>query len=339
MNGLPGISILIPTLNSERYLEGCLRSIREQDYPAHLVEIIAADAGSGDSTLDLLARYGVDRVVPNPLITAEGARAILNGLATRELILSIDSDTYLVGKDWLSRMVAPLRDDPTIFASEVIRWDYALADPPLNRYFALSGINDPVSLFMGNYGRFSYMTGKWTEMPHEEEARVGYFVAKLEPGRVPTMGANGFLVRTNVLRSRAGSSSEYYFDIDVVNELVATGYCRVAKVDVALGHHFARDLSSLKRKIRRRVEDFLYWREHRNYPWLTSGKLPIARFVLYTILVVPLLAQAFRGWARVHDLAWLYHIPVCWLTLWLYGWAVVQSAVRRAPHSRKGWEH
>ena len=337
MSGLPGISILIPTLNAERYIDECLRSIRSQDYPAELIEIIVADAGSTDGTLELLKRYQVDRVVPNARVTGEGARAILNKLAARELILSIDSDNYLVGADWLRRMVRPLQDDATVFAVEPLRWDYTRADPPLNRYFALTGINDPVSLFMGNYGRFSYLTGKWTEVPHAEEHRDGYFVAELEPGHVPTMGANGFLVRTNVLQDNA--HGEYYFDIDVVNELVAAGHRRVAKVDVALGHHFARDLSSFRRKTRRRIDDFLYWREQRRYPWLSSGRKPIMRFVLYTVLVVPLLAQAAKGWSKVRDWAWLYHVPVCWTTLWIYSWAVLRSAVRRAPYSREGWQH
>ncbi len=305
MTCLPGISVLIPTLNSERYLEGCLRSLREQEYPAELIEIIVADAGSVDSTLELLARYHVDRVVPNPGVTGEAARAILNRLATKELILSIDSDNYLVGQDWLRRMVKPLQDDAQVFAAEPMRWDYTPSDPPLNRYFALTGINDPVSLFMGNYGRYSYLTDAWTEMPHKEEARNGYLVAELAPGHVPTMGANGFLVRREVLREV--STGDYYFDIDVVNELVDKGHRSVAKVDVALGHHFAHDFSTLRRKTRRRIEDFLYWREHRKYPWLSSGRLPIVRFALSTLLV-------------------------------LHSWAVIRSSVRRAPHSRAGWQ-
>jgi glycosyltransferase involved in cell wall biosynthesis len=337
MIDLPGVSVLIPTLNSERYLEECLRSIRSQDYPQTLIEVIVADAGSTDGTLDLLKRYGVDRVVPNPRLTGEAGRAILNQLASRELILSIDSDNYLVGTDWLRLMAQPLQEDATIFAAEPLRWDYTRADPPMNRYFALTGINDPVSLFMGNYGRFSYLTGKWTEMPHNEEKHAGYFVAELEAGHVPTMGANGFLVRTEVLRGNP--TGEYYFDIDVVNELVANGHRRVAKVEVALGHHFARDLATFRRKTRRRIEDFLYWREQRRYPWLSSGRKPIVRFVVYTLLVVPLLWQTGRGWSKVRDTAWLYHVPVCWTTLWLYGWAVVRSALHRAPHSREGWQH
>jgi glycosyltransferase involved in cell wall biosynthesis len=333
---LPGISILIPTLNAQRYLAQCLQSIRDQDYPSALLEIIVADAGSTDSTLELLLEFGIDRTIPNPGVTGEAARALLIREATRELILSVDADNYLVGADWLRRMVVPLQQDATIFAVEPLRWHYTRADPPINRYFSLSGINDPVSLFQGNYGRYSYLTGKWTEMPHTEEIRDGYFVAGLQQGRVPTMGANGFLVRSDVLRSI--KEREYYFDIDVVNELVANGHCRVAKVDVALGHHFARDLATFGRKTRRRIEDYLYWRHARSYPWL-SARGGLIRFVVETVLVFPMLVVALRGWWKVHDPAWLYHVPVCGLTLWVYSRAVLTSRVRRAPYSRRGWQH
>jgi glycosyltransferase involved in cell wall biosynthesis len=336
MTELPGVSVLIATLNAERYLETCMRSLKDQDYPPHLVEVIVADAGSTDSTLELLARYEVDRVVPNPGVTTEAARAILNALATTSLILYVDADNYLVGRDWLRRMVQPFLDDPDIFAAEPIRFDYEPSDPPLNRYFALAGVNDPLSLFMGNYGRYSYVTGKWTEMSHREDHRNGYIVAELQPDHVPTMGSQGFLVRTEVLRQV--SLGDYYFDLDGPVDLVNKGHCRVAKVDVSIGHQFAPDLASLHRKTLRRIEDYLYWRDRRSFPWLSSGRLPVVKFSLATLLVLPLVWQLSRGWLRVRDPAWLYHIPVCWLTLWIYGWAILRSAGRRAPHSRKGWQ-
>src|SRR2546430_3935425 len=122
-------------------------------------------------------------------------------------------------------MVEPLSHDSSIFATEPLRWDYVSSDPPLNRYFALSGVNDPVSLFAGNYGRYSYITGKWTEMPHSEERHEEFFVVELEVGKVPTMGANGFLVRAELLRAEA--TADLYFDIDVVNELVTHGHRRI----------------------------------------------------------------------------------------------------------------
>ncbi len=337
MTSLPGVSVLIPTLNAERYLEGCLRSLREQEYPPDLIEIIVADADSVDATRGILSRYRVDSIVANPGVTTEAARAILNPLATKELVLYVDADNYLVGKNWLRRMVQPFIDDERVFAAEPLRFDYRRSDPALNRYFSLAGINDPLSLFMGNYGRYSYITGKWTQVRHGEEVRIGYLIAELMPGHVPTMGSQGFIVRTDVLRQV--SQGEFYFDLDGVTDMVEKGHRYVAKVDVSIGHQFARGLVSLRRKVRRRAEDYLYWRDRRTYPWLTSGKWPIVRFALYTVLVAPLIWQAFRGWARVHDWAWLYHIPVCWLTLWIYGGAVIRSGIQHAPHSREGWQH
>lgn len=332
-----GISVLIATLNAERYLDECLNSIRIQNYPAESIELIVADGGSTDSTMEILSRHQIDRVVPNPGVTTEAARAILNPIATRDLVLYVDADNYLVGTDWLSRMVQPLVDDPNVVAVEPTHFDYDRNDPPLNRYFSLAGVNDPLSLFIGNYGRFSYMTGKWTEVPHREELRNGYLIAELLPDHVPTMGSQGFLVRAEALREV--STNTYYFDLDGVNDLVRRGHRRVAKVNVALGHRFARDLPTLSRKTRRRIEDYLYWRDRRSYPWLRARKLPLVRFTLYTLLVVPLLWQTLQGWRNIHDRAWLYHVPVCWLTLWVYTKAVIRSFLRRAPHSREGWQH
>ena len=50
MSPLPKVSFLIPTLNAEGILENCLQSIRRQDYPQDLIEIVVADGGSADAT-------------------------------------------------------------------------------------------------------------------------------------------------------------------------------------------------------------------------------------------------------------------------------------------------
>ena len=50
-NEFPSISIVIPTLNSERTIEKCLSSIASQNYPKEKVETIIVDGGSSDSTI------------------------------------------------------------------------------------------------------------------------------------------------------------------------------------------------------------------------------------------------------------------------------------------------
>lgn len=330
------VAILMPTLNAERYLEGCLRSIREQDYPPDLVQIILADGGSKDRTIEIARGFGVKQIVPNPGVTTEAGLAVLNRIAEADLIAYIDADNFMVGRDWLSRMVAPFTD-PEIFAAEPIRWFYDPKDPPLNRYFALSGINDPVSLFLGNYARHSTLTGRWTDMPHHEESRDGYLLVELQPGAVPVLGHNGFVARTEIIQKV--TRGEYFFDVDAVVELVDMGYTKIAKVDVPIGHHFSRDLRAFRRKTRRRIEDFNYYRNERTYPWLKMGFRGYAKFVVWTATVLPLVAQSLKGFIRTKDVAWFQHIPACWLTLVLYVYGTIASRLTKKPYSRSNYRY
>ena len=49
------ISIIIPTLNEEKYLPLLLSSIKKQNFNDY--EIIIADAGSDDKTLEIVKNY------------------------------------------------------------------------------------------------------------------------------------------------------------------------------------------------------------------------------------------------------------------------------------------
>ena len=60
MNGLPFVTIALPCLNEERYLEACLRSVLAQDYPADRVEIMVADGRSTDGTRAIAARLAAE---------------------------------------------------------------------------------------------------------------------------------------------------------------------------------------------------------------------------------------------------------------------------------------
>ena len=48
-------SIVIPTLNSKKYIERCLNSIFRQSFRNY--EVIVIDGGSTDGTLNLLKKY------------------------------------------------------------------------------------------------------------------------------------------------------------------------------------------------------------------------------------------------------------------------------------------
>ena len=55
MNNKPLVSVVVPCRNEEKYIERCLDSILNQDYPE--IEIIIADGLSEDRTKEILIRY------------------------------------------------------------------------------------------------------------------------------------------------------------------------------------------------------------------------------------------------------------------------------------------
>lgn len=334
---LPGISVVIPTLNSERFLDECLQSLDDQDFPRRLLEIIIVDGGSHDSTMDIARRHHVEHILKNRLATGEAGKAQGLRHATRELVLMVDSDNVLVGSDWLSRMVRPLMTDPSIVSSECLRWEYRRQDHFINRYQALTGINDPMSLFIGNYDRWSELRRRWTGYPVHIEHRDGWERVELSAAHVPTMGANGYLVRRAAYAQI--DVGDYLFDIDAVHDLVAAGSNVIARVDVPIRHYYCDSVARFYRKTRRRTDDFFYFRSKgmRTYPWTGQQRLRVFWFILATVLVVPLLAQVARGYRHVADPAWLFHLPACWITLVVYATGAVRGAVRPAKLDRTDW--
>ena len=55
------LSIIIPSLNEEKYLELLLASIKKQNYKDF--EIILADAGSNDATIDIAKKYNCSQAI------------------------------------------------------------------------------------------------------------------------------------------------------------------------------------------------------------------------------------------------------------------------------------
>jgi len=315
---LPSISIVIPTYNSERTLGLCLDSISNQDYPKDKLEILIADGGSKDKTLEISRKFGVSKIASNPLRTGEAGKAVGVELAKNEVVLLQDSDNILDDSNWLRKMVQPFSDEK-IVGTEPLCYTYRRHDPLIVRYCALIGMNDPMCLYLGNYDRYSYVTGKWCGFRVDETDRGSYILLRLNKKEVPTIGANGFLVRRKNIRSV--DFKPYLFDIDAIYELVNMGQNQFAKVKIGIVHLFADNPRTFVRKTYRRIRDFRYYSKHkmRKYPWNSLGALPVGKFVLYTLIVFPTVRDSVKGYSKKRDRAWLFHPLACYLTLLVYG--------------------
>lgn len=334
----PSVSVVIPTLNSGKTLDECLKSISGQDWPADMLEIVIADGGSTDSTLDIVrlaaARGSFHiRAVRNPLKTGEAGKAVGIKEARGELVAFIDSDNVLPDRGWLKRMSEPFADSDVVGA-EPLEYACRAGDGFITRYCSHLGMNDPFCLFAGNYDRYSAVTGRWTEMPYRAEDKGGWFKLELDPARYPTMGANGFIVRKRALEGRG----EYFFDIDMIRGILKRRPgARLAKVRTGIIHVFSGDTRTFVRKQMRRIRDFRHYERLgiREYPWNGVKRHAVARFVFSCLTVLPLISQAARGYSRRPDIAWLFHPVACWLTLIVYG--LGSLPLFTGEFEREGW--
>ena len=334
---LPTISVIIPTLNAARPLSECLERIATQDYPKDKVEIIIADGGSTDETIAISQKYGA-RIVENKLKTAEAGKSAGLKAAKNEIIALIDSDNYLPGKNWFKRMVAPFIADPSMIGTEPIDYTYRKSDGYITRYCALIGMNDPICLFLGNYDRWSYLTERWTDLEVQSVDMGDYFSLTLEKYKVPTIGANGTMLRRELISKQVG---DYLFDIDEIHELIANGHNRFAKVKIGIIHVFSGDVSTFIRKQKRRIKDYAFYNKLgvRKYPWSKLNKLGFIKFVLFSSLWLPTFMQALIGYMKKRDSAWFFHPLACWLTLWVYGTGTISQKIFGVKEmSRVGWK-
>lgn len=315
MNKKPKVSFIIPTLNSERTLEICLESINNQKYPPKNYEILICDGGSTDKTLEISKKFGA-KIVKNKLKTAEAGKAVGVKNAKYEIIALVDSDNVLVSDNWLTQMLSPFKDKD-IIASEPLYFNYDKRDHYLTRYFALLGMGDPLTLYIGNYDRFSYITNKWTNLDLDVQNEKGYKKIKLE-NNIPTIGANGFLIRKNVLD---GLVDKYLFDIDILKKLIKGKSIYVAKVEVSITHLFTGDIKTFVRKQRRRIKDFMYYKNTLGREDSLTDKIiyrGVIKFIISCLLIFPILYQMIVGYKRKPDWAWLFHPIACYITLYVY---------------------
>lgn len=109
----PSLSIIIPCRDEEKYVERCLKSVVEQDYPKEDMEVLVVDGMSKDKTREIIkenfSQYPFIRILENPdKFTPFGLNIGIRE-AKGEIIARMDAHaTY--EKDYLSKCVKYLKE-------------------------------------------------------------------------------------------------------------------------------------------------------------------------------------------------------------------------------------
>jgi glycosyltransferase involved in cell wall biosynthesis len=110
--GLPSVAVMLPVLNEAASIDACLESLAAQDYRGP-IEILVADGGSTDETLERLASWSDQlphlRIFDNPDLVQSAGLNLLAEVAHSEVLIRADAHTRYA-PDYLSRSVQSLAE-------------------------------------------------------------------------------------------------------------------------------------------------------------------------------------------------------------------------------------
>lgn len=311
------------TLNAGEILNRALKSVRHQHYNQELIEIVVADGGSRDGTLEICNKYGA-KVISETTGSPEAAKAVALREARNDLVLEIDCDNILPNRNWLKLMVKSLEQETDAVACYTWRYHHNRRDRMLNRYFSLIGANDPVAAYLGRADRQSYIEKDWSLLGQATD-KGKYFLVEFNTSNMPTLGANGFLIYREAL-CKAKVDEKHFFHIDVNWDLINMGYKKYVVVKNDVIHDSGEGFWGFFAKRKRYMED-LYLRDRVNRRYLLYDKKrdhkKIMAYCFYAGTFVGPFIFALWGYSKKRDIAWFLHPIVCFFFLVIYGFSVI----------------
>jgi len=331
------ISVVIPTFNSAKTIGDALESIKIQNYPQDKIEIIIVDGGSKDNTKKIVSKYKIKLISTDPKKqNVEYNKSIGIQKARGELLFMIDHDNILPNKNLLKEMVQPFSDYKEMVGVETLRYHYDSKSTLLDRYIALFGVTDPLAFYLGKADRMSYIYNSYA--PKYNPKDLGnYFLVRFKKNNIPTIGANGFLIRRKILIENANLTEGRYFPIDINVDLINKGFNTYAFVKDSITHIAGHGnvIQYLKRRmffvkqyyLGEKNNNILKNRRYSLYEKKDFWKL-IYFIVISVTIVVPLI-DSFRGYLKVHDKAWFLNPILCFGFVLMYGYIVLEHQFKR----------
>jgi glycosyltransferase involved in cell wall biosynthesis len=167
MSATPTVSIVMPTLNEEAYIERTLKSLRDQDLDSPY-EIVIGDGYSTDNTLRICSRYA-DRIVLEKKKTPAAGRQSAVRESRGSVIAFCCADSFYP-RDWLRELTQPIIEGKAGAVSGVVLPDGgSILDNVSSRY-----ILAPLALGLSKLGIY-FTPGETVAVSREAFDLVGGF--------------------------------------------------------------------------------------------------------------------------------------------------------------------
>ncbi len=316
----PKVSFAIATFNSDWCLEDNLKSIRSQDYPQDRVEIICADGGSKDKTVEIARKYKA-KVINNSLRLGEPGFALACEKATGDFVVFVGVDNRLVEKDWLKRMLKPFSDPEVVAAFPHLA--NRKEDTWLTRY--VNTFTDPFGHFVYGYADNPLTFHRYYKI---KERNKDWIVFDFKPENHPVLAFDqGFTLRKKGYKR---DKSTWYCDHLPMIDLIKTGK-KFAYVPSASNYHVTlnKGLKQFMRKHQWIVdynlspqETFGLFKKPFGYKarqQYTSLKRKILGYI-YPFYAISFFLPLIHSWYKYitdGEKEWLYHPFICFISAYI----------------------
>ena len=321
------ISVIIPTLNSEKYIDLSLKSIFNQKN-IDKFDVIIVDAFSKDKTRKIAKKYPV-RIIDNNLVTGEAGKMLGLKESNYEIVAFIDSDNIISDKRYFEKAINIFNkhQDLDIDCIEPIGFKFLKKDSTINHYCSLMGLNDPIEFYLGRFDKNNIIINDYTIFPKENLINNSkYLIDRLSFTNklFPTFGANGTIYKKDKLKKILNFNKlKYFFDIDVSLKIfVKNKKFTICKIKSDIIHFYCEDIFRFLKKQTRRIEHFLYFSKIKKIRVKDKKYLPInLRIIIFLkfSFVLPILIDsvnlAIKSKFRINFLS---HFFYSYLTTLIY---------------------
>lgn len=330
------IAIFTGTLNPDiETFRLMLEAVKKQRYRGKIHHYIF-DGGTTNGAISLAKNYGcIVHVFDNDVNEGSDRLFFSKKLLTEDIALILQSDNILPDKDFLTQLIEPFEDEE-IIATFPMHNTYMKNMHMLTRYTALIGAPDPTLFYLEKSDKVPMFQKRYDKgIIMREEKR--YYKVKFTEDTLPTVGDNGFAVRTHIFKGLL-HKNEVFYHTDKYMELVSKGIDTYGVIKNAIIH---TTKPGILLQVKRRVEVKKHCTDEakvkRVYlvynPASPKDRWRLFLYIVYSLTFIQPLALSIRGFIGVPDVAWFLHPVMCFLMVIAYGWSEIKRVMRRVIFS------